>query len=122
MPVVVYYDGACPLCRREMAYYQRLPTVRPVVWQDLSVDTACGDGLSCEMALKRFHVRDANGALSSGAAAFSLVWRCLAGWRWLGWVSAVPPFSWLAEVAYCGFLKLRPRLQAWAPRGKGSSC
>jgi predicted DCC family thiol-disulfide oxidoreductase YuxK len=56
-------------------------------------------------------VRDEQGQLFSGAAAFSRLWRELPGWRWLGRLSAVPPLSWLAELAYRAFLPLRPAMQ-----------
>lgn len=115
-PLTVYFDASCPMCRREIALYQRLPSATAIRWVDVSAPTACGDGLSCEVAMRRFHVRDENGRLHSGAAAFSRLWRCFAGWRVLGWVTAVPPVSWLAEGAYRAFLPLRPRLQAWLLR------
>lgn len=109
------------MCRREIALYQRLPSLRPLAWVDVSGPAACGDGLTCELAMRRFHVRDQHGRLYSGAQAFSRLWRCFAGWRVLGWVTAVPPVSWLAEAAYRAFLPLRPRLQAWLRRqGAGS--
>lgn len=114
--LTVYFDGSCPLCRREIALYQRLVSREPIVWVDVSLPADCGDGLSCATAMRRFHVRDQQGHLLSGAAAFSRLWRCFAGWRLLGWVTAVPPVSWLAEAAYRLFLPVRPWLQARAAR------
>jgi predicted DCC family thiol-disulfide oxidoreductase YuxK len=73
-------------------------------------------GLTCELAMRRFHVLDTNDQLHSGAKAFSVLWRCFAGWRVLGWLTAVPPMSWLAEAAYRMFLPVRPRLQTWLRR------
>jgi predicted DCC family thiol-disulfide oxidoreductase YuxK len=69
--------------------------------------------------MARFHVRDRQGRLFSGAAAFSQMWRMFPGWRWLGWLSAWPPLSWLFEAAYRMFLPLRPTLQKWVRRGLG---
>ncbi len=111
--LTVYFDGSCPLCRREIALYQRLPSRQAVAWVDVSQPVDCGDGLSCATAMRRFHVRDEQDRLLSGAAAFSRLWRCYAGWRVLGWVTSVPPMSWLAELAYRLFLPVRPRVQAW---------
>ena len=70
-------------------------------------------------AMAPFHVRDSQGRLFSGAAAFSQMWRLFPGWRWLGWLSAWPPLSWLFEAAYRLFLPLRPTLQKWVRRGLG---
>lgn len=114
--LTVYFDASCPMCQREMAVYQRLSSDRPIQWVDVSVPVGCGEGLCHEAAMRRFHVRDEHGQLHSGAAAFSRLWRCFDGWRWLGWLVAVPPASWLAEGAYRLFLPVRPRLQMWVRR------
>ena len=114
--LTVYFDGSCPLCRREISLYQGLPTSKSLLWVDVSVPTALPSGLTCALAMRRFHVRDAQGQLHSGARAFSVLWRCFSGWRVLGWLTAAPPLSWLAEAAYRLFLPLRPRLQAWLRR------
>ncbi|HMN94805.1 MAG TPA: DUF393 domain-containing protein [Hydrogenophaga sp.] len=114
--LTVYFDGSCPLCRREIALYQRLPSRQTVAWVDVSQPVDCGEGLTCATAMRRFHVRDERGRLLGGAAAFSRLWRCYAGWRVLGWATAVPPMSWVAELAYRLFLPARPRVQAWVQR------
>lgn len=110
-PLTVYFDGSCPLCQREIAFYRRMPAAQALAWVDVSQPAALGEGLSCQAAMARFHVRDAQGRLHSGAAGFSQLWRQLPGWRWLGRVSGVPPVSWLAEGAYRVFLPVRPWLQ-----------
>lgn len=111
--LTVYYDGSCPLCRREIALYQRQRRAEQLAWHDVSAGAPTGTDLSCEAAMRRFHVRDAQGRLHSGAAGFARLWRSLPGWRVLGWVAAVPPISWVLELAYRAFLPLRPRLQRW---------
>ena len=114
--LTIYYDGSCPLCRREIALYRRLRGAERLQWQDVSAGAALGDGLSCEAAMRRFHVRDAQGQLLSGGAAFTRLWRALPGWRVAGWLFAWPPMSWLLELAYRAFLPLRPRLQRTVQR------
>ena len=118
--LTVYFDGSCPLCRREIAIYQRLPQALSMAWVDVSAGQDTG-GLSCEAAMARFHVRDSQGRLFSGAAAFSVMWRLFPGWRWLGWLSAWPPMSWAFEWAYRLFLPIRPHLQKWVRRWSGES-
>jgi len=112
--VTVYYDGSCPLCRREIALYRRQRGSERLAWHDVSAGAPTGSDLSCEAALRRFHVRDARGRLYSGAAAFARLWRSLPGWRVLGWLTVLPPLSWLLELGYRVFLRLRPRVQRWA--------
>lgn len=103
---VVYYDGACPVCSREIAFYQRRPGADALVWVDVTQAdmAAIGPGLSRQAALARMHVRRADGTLVSGAAAFAAIWREIPGFRWLGRLLAVPPFAALAERAYRMFL------------------
>lgn len=112
--LTVYFDGSCPLCRQEIALYQGLKSTTPVAWVDVSSGVPLGGGLDCAQAMRRFHVRDTQGELHSGAAAFSRLWLVMPGWHWLGRMTALPPVNWLAEGAYRGFLQVRPRLQQWA--------
>lgn len=107
----VYYDGACPLCSREIGTYRRLRGADQLCWIDVSRQGApLGPDLTPEAALARFHVRMADGSLVSGGAAFVRLWGSLPGLRWLAAIAAHPPFSWALEPAYRLFLRLRPWL------------
>ncbi len=114
--LTVYYDGSCPLCRREVALYQRLAGSGRLAWQDVSHGGALCEDLSCSAAMQRFTVRESDGRLLRGGAAFARLWRALPGWRVLGWCFAWPPMSWVLEAAYRVFLVLRPALQGLARR------
>ena len=111
--LTVYFDGACPLCRREIAYYQALDTAGRMAWQDVSADAAyCVDGRCQADLMRRFHVRAADGRWWHGAAAFARLWQALPGaWHWAGRLAALPPLVWVLELAYRAFLPLRPWLQ-----------
>ena len=118
--MTVLYDGACPLCRREIALYQGLPASQPLSFADVS-DSAASlpAGTTRAQLMARFHVRQADGRLLSGARAFLALWSVLPGWRWLAWLGRVPGVPALMELAYRGFLPLRPTLQraaAWLER------
>jgi predicted DCC family thiol-disulfide oxidoreductase YuxK len=113
--LTVFFDGSCPMCRAEIGIYRRLPQAAQIDWVDVSAGQDLGV-LSCEEAMARFHVRDSQGRLFSGAAAFSQMWRVFPGWRWLGFLSAWPPMSWLSEGVYRFFLICRPALQKWVRR------
>ena len=117
--LTIYFDGSCPLCRREIALYRRVPGADRLQWVDVSAGAMLGEGLSCEAAMRRFHVRDDSGRLLSGGAAFARLWRALPGWCVLGWCFALPPMSWGLELAYRAFLPLRPGLQRMARRWWG---
>lgn len=109
----VYFDGACPVCSREIAFYQRQSGGEDIAWVDV---TRCGAsslpfGVTRETAMARFHVQS-NGALDDGAAAFLALWRALPGFRWIGRLLSVPPLPWLLERGYRLFLKIRARAKA----------
>ena len=109
----VYYDGSCPLCRREIGFYRSKDGADTVHWVDVSGTGAreLGPDLDPASAMARFHVRDENGALHSGAAGFATLWQALPGWRPLGRIAALPPVTWALERGYRAFLKARPWLQ-----------
>ncbi len=122
-PITVLYDGACPLCRREIALYQGLTPNAPLCFADVSDETQPlppGTGPSREALLARFHLRLADGRLVSGAEAFVALWAALPGWRWLARLARVPGVLWLMERSYRGFLRIRPWMQRWAARWEPS--
>lgn len=118
--LTVLYDGACPLCRREIGIYRGLQPLRPdapVCFADVSdAGLALPAGTSREQLLARFHVRGRDGQLLSGAQAFLALWAALPGWRWLALVGRVPGAAGVMERIYRLFLRWRPTLQRWAAR------
>lgn len=124
LPLTVLYDGACPLCRREIGVYRGLQPLRPdspVCFADISdaaflLPPALPPGTTREQLLARFHVRGRDGALLSGAQAFLALWAALPGWRWLALAGRLPGAAWVMERGYRLFLHWRPMLQRWAFR------
>jgi predicted DCC family thiol-disulfide oxidoreductase YuxK len=116
-PLAVLYDGACPLCRREIGLYRRLRPNTPVCYADVS-DPALPlpPGTTREQLLARFHVRSRDGELLSGAQAFLALWAALPGWRWLAMAGRLPGATWAMERGYRYFLRWRPALQRLAAR------
>lgn len=114
--LTVYYDGSCPLCRREIDFYRGMRGADAMHWLDVSrASTAeVAPGLTVSRALARFHVADQTGTLLSGGAAFAALWRALPAFRPLGYLFSLRPLAWALERAYGVFLRLRPRLQAMA--------
>ena len=115
--LTVLYDGACPLCRREVAHLQGLAAQQPdsaLCFVDVSATDGPWAPDERARLLARFHVQGADGRLLDGAAAFVAMWARLPGWRWLArlarWPGVLPALEW----AYGRFLHLRPRLKALA--------
>lgn len=110
--LTVLYDGACPLCRREIGYYQGLHASAPVCFADISdAQQALPPDTTRQQLLARFHVRRADGVMLSGAAAFVALWATLPGWRWLAMLARLPGVVWLMERSYRLFLLWRPSMQ-----------
>ena len=116
--LTVYYDGACPLCRREINVYRKMNGAEDISWVDVAkADTdELGPGLTPQLAQKRFHVRTSDGQLESGSAAFAKLWIAIPSLSWLGSFTALPGVRHLADVLYSGFLVIRPAIQRMMPR------
>ena len=114
----VFYDGSCPLCAREIAFYQRRQGSDAVCWVDVAdrETLEVTPGLSKDEALARFHVKKSDGSLVSGGAAFAELWAALPGFRTLGRLAQRPVFVWVLNGSYDVFLKFRPFLQRLAAK------
>lgn len=106
----VYFDGACPLCTKEIETYRKAKGADGLSWVDAAncEKSQLGPDLDAERALARMHVRDESGKLISGAAAFAAIWERLPRTRWLGRLMSIKPVLWVLEPAYSLFLKVRP--------------
>jgi predicted DCC family thiol-disulfide oxidoreductase YuxK len=116
--LLVWYDGGCPLCRREIAFMRRLDRYNAITFQDVATaQEACP--IDRAALLARFHARE-EGRLLSGAAAFAAMWRAIPLLRPLGLAARNPTILRALERLYILFLHLRPRLQHLARRIEGS--
>jgi predicted DCC family thiol-disulfide oxidoreductase YuxK len=107
--VTVWYDGACPLCTREIALMRRLDWRRRILFVDVA-DPGSSCPIDRSSLLARFHAAE-NGRLYSGAAAFAAMWRAIPMLRPLGLAARNPALLGLLERLYGRFLLVRPRLQ-----------
>jgi predicted DCC family thiol-disulfide oxidoreductase YuxK len=107
--VTVWFDGACPLCAREIALMRKLDWRSRIDFVDLQ-----GDDLTCPVdradALARLHATE-NGQMLSGAAAFAAMWRAIPLLRPLGLLARNALILKLLERLYVRFLKIRPSVQ-----------
>jgi predicted DCC family thiol-disulfide oxidoreductase YuxK len=107
--LTVYYDGGCPVCTREIGFYQRRRGADRIHWVNLAQCEAndLGTDLSVDAALARLHARRPDGQLVSGARAFAALWQALPAFRLAGRVAAMPGIAHGLEWGYRGFLKMR---------------
>jgi predicted DCC family thiol-disulfide oxidoreductase YuxK len=110
--LTIWYDGACPLCIREIALMRRLDKRRAIEFVDLVPnDAPCP--IDRQLMLDRFHAQAPGGPILSGAAAFAAMWRVIPLLKPLGFVAQVPIILKLLEKLYLRFLKIRPKLQSF---------
>jgi predicted DCC family thiol-disulfide oxidoreductase YuxK len=108
--VKVWYDGACPLCMREIALMRRLDRRGSITFIDVAerADPSCP--VDRTVLLARFHAAE-DGVIHDGAAAFAAMWRAIPLLRPLGLLARNRAVLGMLEAAYLRFLKIRPRLQ-----------
>jgi predicted DCC family thiol-disulfide oxidoreductase YuxK len=107
----VWYDGDCPICRREIAIMRRLDRRGRIDFVDASGPASCP--VDRAELLARFHAME-DGRLLSGAAAFAAMWRAIPVLRPVGLLARNRVVLNLLERAYLRFLVVRPRLQRWS--------
>jgi predicted DCC family thiol-disulfide oxidoreductase YuxK len=107
----LFYDGECPLCRREVAHYRRLDRVGRVEWIDITrePEVLAEQGIDSMTAMQRLHAIDEHGRVVSGVAAFVTVWRHLPGFRHLAWLVGRLALTPLLERIYSRFAAWRFR-------------
>ena len=112
---VVLFDGACPLCRREIAFYRGLNGADAMEWIDVSLMSGeeVVPGITRTEAMRRFHVVNATGEVLAGGPAFAALWRNFPAFRPFGRLFEHKPMSWILDQAYDLFLVFRPLIQRW---------
>ena len=109
----VFYDGKCPLCQREIAYYQRLTSTEPINWIDANENPnqLRSAGITRAEALARLHAVSTKGEILSGIHAFHAIWKALPKFRVLDICLNLYPLQLLMGHLYEKFLRYRPTLQ-----------
>ena len=107
----VFYDGKCGLCRREIAYYQKIAAGDQFDWVDITQDASrlTTLGVSYADGLELLHVQDEHGILHKGVDAFIQIWSVLKYWRVLATITRLAVIYPLAEKVYALFAAWRFR-------------
>lgn len=106
--VTVWFDGGCPLCRREIALMKRLDCRGAIRFINLESAQPCP--LDRATLLARFHAEE-DGRLYEGAAAFAAMWRAIPLLRPVGLAARNPAVLAVLQWGYGKFLRVRPLLQ-----------
>ncbi len=109
--IEVFYDGACPLCMREIRMLQGRDRSQRIRFVDIAADgfDAVSVGLTWETLMDRIHGRLPDGTLVEGVEVFRRLYAAV-GFGLLVALSRLPGVSQLLDLAYRAFAKNRLRL------------
>jgi predicted DCC family thiol-disulfide oxidoreductase YuxK len=112
MKTIIYYDGACHLCSREMAHYRIIDLAGDLEFVDIAAPhfDAGAEGLNAKRVNQEMHVRNAKGELHTGVAALIEIWKVLPAYqKWVP-VASNPFILPILKVGYFAFARVRPYL------------
>lgn len=109
--IEVFFDGGCPLCRREIGALQRLDRRRKIRFTDISGPDfqAAAVGTTDEALMARMHARLPDGTWLEGVEVFRRMYAAV-GFGPLVSVSRWPLISHLLDGGYALFARHRLRL------------
>lgn len=106
----VFFDGDCPLCRREIALVRRLDTKGRVTVTDISAPGFVpAVGLTQEALMATIHGRLPGGEVVRGVEVFRQLYAAI-GFGPVVAVTRLAPIAWALEVGYRWFARNRLRL------------
>lgn len=126
LPLTVYYDGACPLCRSEMGVLMRDNQAGLLRFVDISLPgfDAAALGVTQAALMARLHVQAPDGQWLIGVPALQAAYAAT-GHRRVAAALALPLVARLAQPAYAWLADHRYRLPRWllkAARLHAGSC
>lgn len=107
IPIEVFYDGDCPICRWEVDMYRKFGNETSIKWIDIVAltDQQLPSDKNRQSLLNKFHVRDRDNHWHIGVDAFARIWKQLPGFKYFAFLFVVPGIRQIAELCYRGFLK-----------------
>lgn len=122
-PLTVFFDGACPICDREIALMRRLDRQRHLIFCDFSGPDYDPTSINVSLAdLGRvIHARWGNGSVITGVDVFRAMWEAVG----LGFLARLSRLSFVEPLilkAYAWFARNRLRLTGRSPACTGDAC
>ncbi|MEJ6476358.1 DUF393 domain-containing protein [Pseudoalteromonas piscicida] len=109
--MIVFYDGNCPLCRKEMDALKRVDHADKVELVDIH-----SNRFECEFteitkqdAMEKLHAYNESGELIFGLDVTVAVWKAVGKHRWLS-LLRLPGIRWVADKAYLFFAAHRMKI------------
>ncbi|MBS0170612.1 MAG: DUF393 domain-containing protein [Nitrospira sp.] len=107
-PLTVFYDGACPLCSREIAVMKRLDRQQRLRLCDFSIPgyDAASTGLNPERLGAVIHAQWSDGTIITGMEVFHAIWQAVS-LGILAHLSRLPGIDTLMVSGYAWFARNR---------------
>lgn len=119
IPINVFYDAQCPLCRKERRRYERLAGKRAnnIAWFDVSEHQHAlrEKGVDPAMALRSLHIEVAQGQLIEGIDAYRLLMARIPLLMPVAWVIGLPGIKSGLRALYDRWVKRRLQKQGRWP-------
>jgi predicted DCC family thiol-disulfide oxidoreductase YuxK len=109
--IEVFYDGACPLCRREIAWIRKLDRRDRIQFTDIASEDfqSASVGKSHDELMAKMHGRLPTGEIITGVEVFRRMYDAV-GFRTLANISRWPILRQILDVGYRLFARLRLKL------------
>ena len=122
-PLTVFYDGACPICAREMALMKRLARTQRLTLLDFSLAgfDAAPAGLAVADLSAVIHAQWADGTVITGVEVFRAIWEAV-GLGFLARLSRLALVAPLMMKAYAWFARNRLWLTGRNNACPGNAC
>lgn len=122
-PLTVFFDGACPICDREIALMKKLDRRRQLEFCDFSAQEydAASTGFTAADLATVIHARWADGRVITGVEVFRAMWEAV-GLGLLAKLSRLSLVEPLVLKAYAWFARNRLRLTGRSHACTGDSC
>ena len=122
-PLTVFFDGACPICAREIALMKRLDRRRQLDFCDFSAQEydAASSGFAAADLGTVIHARWADGSIITGVDVFRAMWEAV-GLGFLAGLSRLSLVEPLVLTAYAWFARNRLRLTGRLHACPGGAC
>ncbi len=120
--VEVFFDGDCPLCRREIGFIRWLDRQHKILLTDISNQDFSESRLdrTYEQLMAEIHGRTADGVWITGVEVFRQIYSAV-GWKWLVDLTRLPLVRAALDWIYDFFARNRLRLTGRSAIN-GNSC
>lgn len=101
--ITVYFDGNCGLCNKEINFYRKITKSNPSLfnWANLhEPEILRGESFTKTEAMEILHVKGSDNQIYKGVYAFIVIWKNIKYMKWLGYLSSIPPITFILKFLY----------------------